>query len=445
MNIIIAGAGQVGTHLAKMLSTEQHNIVLLDSDEERLKPLASSFDLMTMHAYPDSIKDMKAAGIKNCDLYIGVTPFETDNITACILAKDLGAKKTIARIDNNDFVTPENVERFKRFGVDSLIYPEMLAANEIVQSLRMPGIRQFNEFADGELLIVGLKVREDAPIVGKPLQGLNAEADHYRILAITRSYEETIIPTGTDVIKNGDIVYFICLKDQLSLVKERAGKQEFQVSNLMIMGGSRIGVKTAQYVPDYFNVKVIESDKKRSYKVVDKLDNALVINGDGRDLELLKEEGIEKMDAFVALTGSSETNILSCLVAKQLGVKKTVAEVENLDFINLAESFNIGTVINKKRIAAAHIYQHTLQANVTHVKCLTASNAEVMELIAQKGSKVTRKHLKDSNLPKDINIGAIIRDNDILIAHGNLQILAGDKVIVYCLPTAIKKVEKFFS
>lgn len=444
MNIVIAGAGEVGTHLAKMLSNEDHNIVLVDQDETRLKRVETYADLMSMQGNPTSIKDLKEANMKNCDLFIGVTPYESENIVACMLAKDLGASKTVARIDNMGYFLDGNQERFKKMGIDSMIYPEVLAAEEIVQSLRMPGIRQLYEIADGELLLAGIKVRKKAPIIGLPLEHLNAKVDNYRVLAITRS-AETIIPTGNDMIKDGDIVYFICLKSQLSYVKERAGKENFDIQNVMIMGGSRIGMKTAQIAPNFYNIKIIEQNKERSYKVVSKLDRALVINGDGRDLDLLKDEGIQQMDAFIALTGNSETNILSCLLAKRLGVKKTVAEVENMDFIELAENFNIGTVINKKRLAASHIYQHTLKANISTMKCLTASDAEVIELTAKSGAKITRAELKKSKIPKDINIGAIIRGSQIQIAHGDMQILAGDKVIVYCLPSGIRKVEKLFN
>lgn len=444
MNIVIAGAGQVGTHLAKMLSNEKHEIVLIDQDEENLKPLDANFDLMTLVGNPVSILDLKEARIKNADLFIGVTPYETENITACILAKNLGAKKTVARIDNNGYVLPENLSRFHSFGIDSLIYPELLAAQEIVQALKFPGIRQIYEFPDGNLIVVGLKIRDNAPIVNKPLAYINAKHDNFRVLAITRG-SHTIIPSGDDEILDGDIVFFLTEKNNLEVVKERAGKVSYDVKNVMILGGSRIGIKTAQMVPDNFNVKIIEIDRERSFKIVDKLDNALVINGDGRDWELLREEGIHKMDAFVALTGNSEVNILSCILAKKMGIKKTVAEVENIDYFELAENFNIGTIINKKRIAASHIYQMTLRANVSHVKCLTASDAEVMQLTAHAGAKITRGKLSKLKLPSDINVGAVIRDRQAIIASGELAIEPGDQVIIFCLPSAIKKVEKLFS
>lgn len=444
MNIVIAGAGQVGTHLAKMLSNEKHEIVLIDQDEENLKPLDANFDLMTLVGNPVSILDLKEARIKSADLFIGVTPYETENITACILAKNLGAKKTVARIDNNGYVLPENLSRFHTFGIDSLIYPELLAAQEIVQALKYPGIRQIYEFPDGNLIVVGLKIRDNAPIINKPLAYINSKHDNFRVLAITRG-STTIIPSGDDEILDGDIVFFLTEKNNLEVVKERAGKVSYDVKNVMILGGSRIGIKTAQMVPDNFNVKIIEIDRERSFKIVDKLDNALVINGDGRDWELLREEGIHKMDAFVALTGNSEVNILSCILAKKMGIKKTVAEVENIDYFELAENFNIGTIINKKRIAASHIYQMTLRANVSHVKCLTASDAEVMQLTAHAGAKITRDIVSKLKMPTDINIGAVIRDGKGIIASGDLQIEPGDQVIIFCLPSALKKVEKLFT
>nr|MDA3854207.1 NAD-binding protein [Bacteroidales bacterium] len=243
MNIVIAGAGQVGTHLAKMLSTGDHNITLLDNDEEKLKPM-QAYDLMTMKASSISIINLKDANIKNCDLFIAVTPHETENITACMLAKDLGAKETVARIDNNGYVLPENKERFKRFGVDSLIYPELLAAKEIVQSLRMPGIRQLHEFEDERLLLVGIKMKQDAPILNIPISMLDLHKKGMRIMSISRK-DKTFIPNGKDEIKDGDIVLYITERNNLARVRKENGRPNFDVKNVMILGGSRIGIKTA--------------------------------------------------------------------------------------------------------------------------------------------------------------------------------------------------------
>lgn len=443
MNIVIAGAGQVGTHLAKMLSTGDHNITLLDDDDEKLKPM-QAFDLMTRKGSSVSIINLKDADIKNCDLFIAVTPHETENITACILAKDLGAKETVARIDNNGYVLSENKERFKRFGVDSLIYPEMLAAKEIVQALRMPGIRQLHEFEDERLLLVGVKMREDAPILNAPISTLELHKKGIRIVSINRNYD-TFIPNGNDEIQTGDIVLYITEKKNLPACRKVNGRPDFEVKNVMILGGSRIGIKTVQLSPDNYNIKIIEKDRERSIKLAEKVDGALVINVDGGSIEDLKDQGIEKMDAFVALTDNSETNILSCILAKRMGIKKTVAEIENIDYFALAENFGVGTIINKKQIAASHIYERTMKDKVSHVKCLTATDGQILEFVTKPGAKITKKPLNEIALPSGVNIGAVIRKDEIIIAQGCLTIEPYDKVVLFSLSHHFKKIEKLFS
>lgn len=444
MNIVIAGAGQVGTHLAKLLSNSDHNITLLDEDEEKLRPM-HSFDLMTLTGSSVNIINLEEANIKNTDLFIAVTPHETENITACMLAKDLGAKETVARINNNGYVLPENRERFKRFGVDSLIYPEMLAAKEIVQSLRMPGIRQLYEFEDSRLLLVGIKMKKGAPVLGTPINDLDLSNKGMRILSINREYE-TFIPKGADVIKAGDTVLYITEKSNLSKCRQENGRPYFDVKNVMILGGSRIAIKTVQMTPDNYNIKIFEKDRKRCLKLADRIGGeALVINGDGGCIDDLKEEGIENMDAFVALSDNSETNILSCILAKRMGIKKTVAEIDNLDYFGLAENFGVGTIINKKQIAASHIYELTMKGKVSHVKCLTATDGQVLEFVTQAGAKITKKPLNEISLPQGVNIGAIVRGDDIIIAQGYVTIRPDDKVILYSLSHNFKKVEKLFS
>ena len=311
MKIIIAGAGNVGTHLAKLLSREKQDIILMDDDEEKLSALSANFDLLTVAASPSSISGLKEVGVKEADLFIAVTPDESRNMTACMLATNLGAKKTVARIDNYEYLLPKNKEFFQKLGVDSLIYPEMLAAKEIVSSMRMSWVRQWWEFCGGALVLIGTKMREKAEILNIPLYELGAPDIPYHVVAI----------------------------------------------NVMIMGGSRIAVRTAQYVPDYMQVKIVDNDINRCNRLTELLDDkTMIINGDGRDMDLLIEEGLKNTEAFVALTGNSETNILACLAAKRMGVDKTVAEVENIDYIGMAESLDIGTVINKKMIAASHVY-----------------------------------------------------------------------------------------
>ena len=446
MKIIIAGAGSVGTHLAKLLSGEKQDIVLMDNDEERLNKLDTNFDLMTVNLSSSSISGLKEAGVSGADLFVAVTPDESRNMTSCMLASNLGAKKTVARIDNYEYLLPKHQEFFKRLGVDSRIYPEMLAAKEIVDAVKMSWIRQWWEVHGGELVLIGVKLRDTAQILNLPLSELGGPNTPYHVVAIKRG-NETIIPRGDDCIKSLDLVYFMTTKKHIPYIRQIAGKDSYKdVRNIMIMGGSRIAVRTAQYVPDYMQVKIIENDVARCHKLTELLDDKImIINGDGRDIDLLLEEGIKNTEAFIALTGNSETNILACLAAKRLGVSKTVAEIENLDYIGMAESMDIGTIINKKAIAASHIYQMMLDADVSNVKCLTVANADVAEFTVKEGARVTKHPVKDLGLPKGVNIGGLIRNGVGSLVTGNTQIQAGDHVVVFCLDLMIQKVEKYFN
>ena len=446
MKIIIAGAGAVGTHLAKLLSGEKQDIILMDDDEERLGRLGSNFDLLAVNISPTSISGLKEAGVAGADLFIAVTPDESRNMTACMLATSLGAKKTVARINNYEYLLPKHKEFFAKLGVDSLIYPEMLAAKEIVDAVKMSWIRQWWEFAGGALVLLGTKMKETAEILNVPLHELGGRNIPFHIVAIKRG-SETIIPRGDDTIILNDIVYFTTTKKYIPYIRKIAGKEnEADIRNVMIMGGSRIAVRTVQYMPEYMRTKIIESDFNRCNRLTELVDDkVMIINGDGRDMELLLEEGIKYTEAFVALTGNSETNILACLAAKRLGISKTVAEVENIDYISMAESLDIGTVINKKFIAASHIYQMMLDADVSNVKCLTFANADVAEFTVKAGSRITRSQVKDVGLPKGATIGGLIRNGEGILVTGNTTIMENDHVVVFCLGMMIKKLEKFFN
>ena len=446
VKIIIAGAGAVGTHLAKLLSREKQDIILIDDSEERLSSLNTNFDLMTVVASPTSIKGLTEVRAGEADLFIAVTPDESRNMTACMLANNLGAQKTVARIDNYEYLLPKHKEFFQRLGVDSLIYPEMLAAKEIVSSIRMSWVRQWWEFCGGALILIGAKMRQEAEILDIPLYKLGGPELPYHVVAIKRG-NETLIPRGDDSIQLNDIVYFTTTRKYVPYIRKITGKENYaDVRNVMIMGGSRIAVRTAQYVPDYMQVKIIDNNLDRCNRLTELLDDkTMIINGDGRDMDLLIEEGLKNTEAFVALTGNSETNILACLAAKRMGVSKTVAEVENIDYIGMAESLDIGTVINKKMIAASHIYQMMLDADVSNVKCLTFANADVAEFTVKEGSRITKHLVKDLGLPKGTTIGGLIRQGEGVVVMGNTQIQAGDHVVVFCLSMMIKKIEKYFN
>lgn len=445
MKIIIAGAGEVGTHLAKLLAQEKQDIVLMDPDEERLKFANSYLEILSVVGNPTSLRDLEEAGIKNADLFVSVTPEETTNLTSCMLASNLGARKTFARINNYEYLLPKNKEFFEKLGINTMIYPEMLAAKEIVSAIKRPWSRQYWELFGGLLMLIGVKVRENAPIVDTRLMDLINDKKLYHIVAIKRN-NDTIIPNGTDRIEAGDILFFTTTREHVEDVQRYAGKRNPEMKKVVIMGGSRIAIRTAQYLPSHLRIKIIETDKDKSYQIAETVPgNVLVINGDARDTELLLQEGIKDTDAFIALTENSSTNILACLAAKRFGVYKTIAKVENLDYIALADKMDIGTIINKKLIAASYIYQFLLDADVTNVKCLTFADAEVAELVARPGSRITKKPVKDLRLPKDMTLGGLLRNGEPVMVKGDTVIQPYDHVMVFCLDSAMRKLEDYFN
>jgi trk system potassium uptake protein len=444
MKIIVAGAGEVGRHLAKMLSRERHNIVVLDTDEDVLANLDANYDLTTLAGSPVSIEKLKDAGAKSADLFIAVTPDESRNLTACILATKLGVKKTVARIDNPEYLQDAHKSFFEQLGIHSLIYPEMLAAEEIVNSLKRPWARQWHEFCGGRLILVGVKVRSSAPIIEKPMVELFKDEANYRIAAIKRQ-SRTLIPSGKDMVLAGDLVYFISAPDAIETIRKITGKSSAEVNNVMIMGASRIAIKASQLLAEDFNVKIIEMNRERAEKLMEKVNPEIsVIVGDGRDMDVLESEGIEKIDAFVALTGSAETNILSCLAAKNYHIHRTIAEVENIDYITLADGLDIGMIINKKLIAASHIYQMMLEADVSNVKSLAFAEAEVAEFVVNKKSKITKSLVKELDLPENISLGGLVRKGKGMPIYGDTQIMEGDHVVVFCPNSSIHRIEKYF-
>lgn len=444
MKIIIAGAGEVGSHLAEMLCRQDHEITIIDEDGDRLHKLDIYNDLLTIEGSPTSIKNLKDAGIQDADLFIAVTPHESQNITACLLATNLGAKRKIARVDNSEYLEENCQKFFSKMGIDSFIYPEKLAAEEIITSINRSWVRQWLEFGNGALTLIGMKVRAGAPILNKRLQDLT-NSDHYRIVAIRRELL-TIIPRGSDQVLEGDIVYFITTRDFVEHVRHEAGKDDLKVRDLIIMGASKITEQTVKMLPHGVQTKVLEKDKELAEKLCRNVD-CLVVNSDATDPNMLMEEDIEDMDAFVALSAKTESNILACLEAKRHGITKTIAEVENMSYIPLAEQLDIGYIVNKKLIAASYIYQYTLDANVSvnRVKCLTHVDVEVLELTAKTDTKVTAAPICKLQLPRDIFIGGVIKpDGTGYIANGSTLIEPGDRVVVFCRSASIKEISTHF-
>lgn len=443
MRIIIAGAGEVGTHLAKLLSREDMDICLMDERQERLGDLDANYDMLTKVGSPTSIHDLRDIGVRDADLFIAVTPFETENITACMLANQLGAKKTLARVDNYEYIQPENRRLFEAMGLNHLIYPEVLAAHEIEAALKTNWMRYHLTLCDGVLEMCVVKVRAGAQVVGK--QFLSGFFNHglYRVVAIKRG-QDTIIPRGQDEILPEDMVYAVCTHENMEALREQMGKQKRDIRNIIFYGGTRIAQKAVQNLPDGLNIKILEADRDLCYRLSEKVNKALIINIDGSDMEALKDEGIQDADAFVAVTEHSEANIFACLAAKRFGVKKTIADVENIDYIPMAEGLDIGSVLNKKTITASYIYQMLLDASVLNVRNLTNADAEIVEFMAEEGSRITRHKIRDLSLPIDANIGAIVRAGEGILVNGETQVIPGDQVVVFCKQHVLRQLERFF-
>lgn len=443
MKIVIAGAGEVGTHLAKMLSNENQDITLLDSDQSRLDIIDANYNLMTWNGSTSSFEALRSVGVDKADLYIAVTPYETRNICSCAIAKQLGARKTVGRIDNYEFLREENRRVIQNMGVDHIIYPEYLAADEINTALEHNWARHWGELHDGELLLIGVKLHSGCPLVNVKLKDLPVTGHNLHVAAIKRC-NETIIPGGNDTLEYDDIVYFITTAPYVDEVRELAGKRKRSIRKVLIMGGSRIGMRFALKYQDKYHIKIIDMDRERCEEIATRLPDCEVVLGDGRDIEVLRENNVYQYDAFLALTDSSETNILSCLTAKEFGVPKTIADVENLQFIPQAENLNIGTTINKKLLASSRIFQILLDADTETSKFLALADAEVAEIQVREGAKITGAAVKDLRLPHGMTLAALVRGSSAELIGGNTRIQAGDYVIVFCLAGLLHKIEKWF-
>ena len=451
MKIVIAGAGEVGSHLAKMLSNESNDITVIDMDEKRLNALSAIADIVTVEGNPSTIHTLQEARVADADLFIAVNPSDSQdvNIVSAMLAKKLGSKKVTARINNEEYLTYENKHLFTEMGIDLLFYPEKIAAGEISDLLKRTASTDSMDFARGKLQMAVFKLEEESSLLGMNMMEFSQlaaeEGMKYRVVAISRN-NQTIIPKFDTKFKYHDLVFIISKREGMDMLMKYIGKQNIEVNSLMILGGSPTGEMVAkQMAKELDSIKLIELNKEKCLHLSEKLPgNVIVVNGDGRNSDMLIEESIKDFDAFVAVTNSSETNILACVAAKSLGVARTIAEVENIEYIRLAESMGVDAVINKKLITAGRIFKFTLSNKVRFIKYMSGTNAEILEFIVAPDTKITKVPLKDMGFPRNAIVGGIIRGNESFIAVGDTQIQAYDRVAVFALPEAVKEVDKFF-
>ena len=445
MKIIIAGAGDMGTHLAKMLSGNGHEITVVDVDSKALAEIDSLVDVVTVEGDTTQFSVLRKSGVRKCDLFIAVRSVENDNILSAVVAKQMGAKKAIARVDSSEYLEPNSKEVFIDMGIDYIFYPEHIAAREVINLLGHTSTTEYVEFSGGKLSLVAFRLELTSPLLGTKVIDDSIDEDiDYRTVAIVRG-SQTIIPKPDDHYEEGDVVYVIARNNATQRVLEQSGRNEVTIRNMMILGGSRIGVRIASELQNDVNVKLVDYNADKAFRLAEFLDKTLIINEDGRDTEAMLEEDIAGMDAFVAVTGRSETNILAAMLAKRMGVKKVIAEVENINYISLAESIGVDTIINKKFITASNIFRFTMATDVQTVKCLTGSQSEVMEFIVKPNSPATKGTIKEIGLPDDAIIGGVVRGDRVFIAVDDTRINAYDRVVVFSMPESVMRVAEYFN
>jgi trk system potassium uptake protein TrkA len=459
MKIVIAGAGAVGTHLARMLSNDHQDVVLIDADENKLLRWGNELDIMTLVRQPTSVNGMRDVEVNHADLFIAVTPNESENLACAMLAKQLGARQTVARVDNYEYMKPENIELFKKMGIESLIYPELLAAEDIMTSSRYSWVRQMWEFNNGELLLLSVKMHDAHPIYEKEISNKNNQlvghtlkeigvtyGHNFHVVAIKRD-GETICPHGDEQILPRDLVFFMTTKENLTEIRHLTGKDDYPaVKNSLLIGGGKLSVRACWKLETiHDSVKIIEPDKKRTEELQSLVSpKTMILEGEGYDVDLLNDEGYGSTEALIALTDNDQQNILACVAARRRGIHKTIAQVENLDYFDMANDLDIGTIINKKMIAASHIYRMLLKGDVDNVKMLTIGNADVAEFVVKAGSQVTKKKVMDLRFPRGVNIGGMSREGKSMLVNGSTQLQAGDKVVVFCIDNTLRTLDKFF-
>ena len=446
MKIVIAGAGEVGFHLARLLSDQSQDIYIIDTNGDLLEEAKAKMDVFTVLGDSTSIKTLKEAEVRQADLLIAVTSSEQANIIAAAIGKKMGAKKTVARIDKEEYLLKSIQEDFRNIGVDDMFSPRQIACDEICKLVEQAALSALQEFEDGQLSLVGVTLSENSPIVGLSLSETTSHnpENNYKAIAIVREHR-TIIPRGNTKFEIGDQVFFISTKDGKLPIIHAAGRRTKPIKKVMILGGSRIGAMVAQKLEKKYQVKLIETDRDRCYSLAENLNNTLVINGDGSNVELLQEEGLNECDVFITLTGNSETNIISCLVAKNNNVKKTIALVENVDYINISQEIGVDALINRKLIFADDIFTHLRKGAVKTLHNLHGTEADVIEYEVGPNSPITKSLIRELNFPKSALIGGVIRGSECFVGTGDTEIQAGDKVVVLTLPEALKQVESYFS
>ena len=452
MKIIIAGTGEVGFHLSKLLAQESHDIVIIDTSKIALEKATKNLDVSTIRGDATSIKTLEKAGVNKADLLIAVTSTQHINILSCVIGKNLGVKRCIARISNTELLHRKETFDLKDIGINQVIYPESLGASEIKKLLKESAVSDSFVFDKGKLQLIGIKIDEKSELKDKTLAEttyLNPKTS-FTPVAIVRDIEdiienETIIPRSHNILKKDDVAYFIADSESgVDEVLSLSGKQHLDINNIMIYGGSDLAFISAKHLSKKYSVKLICEDLNKCEKFADALPNVMVLNGPATDIDFLREEDLDIMDAFLALSNETEKNILASLAAKESGVKKTISQVENIDFIPLAQNMGLNTTINIKYLTANFIVKYIREGEILNFTKLQGVDAEVIELEVKEGSLILENKLKDLNFPKEGIVGGLIRGDDSMIPRGDFQFQVGDRVLIVTKKEGMKAIEQMF-
>lgn len=444
MKITIVGAGRVGVHLSKFFVDEHQDVFLVDNDPRHLTELESDFNLRTFCGEPTDFEILREANANSADIFVAVTANTAENIVACSMAKSMGAKKTIARVDRFNYLLPGNEAVVRQMGVDYVVFPDHLAAQSIISSLTHAWSKDWTEFENGSIIMVAVDVKETSPINGLLLKDLSGKSRLMHISALRRNHQ-TIIPHGEDHIQSGDTLYITVTPQGIDTVIDLIGIEPVTIKKVIMMGGSTACELIAREGAKRFYCTIIEKDRTRCRQLMEACPDSDIICGDGSEFDVLEEAGINRCDAFIAMTDSTESNILSCLTAKDMGVEKTIAEVEKEQLIQKAESFNLDTIINKPIITANAIFQLILDANVDSSKCFVLPDADVGRITVKADSFLTKGKVMDLKLPEELTLAGLIRNGKGEMVTGATQFQLGDIAIVFCLAGSLKKIEKLFS
>jgi trk system potassium uptake protein len=445
MKIVIVGGGEVGTHIGGVLAKENHDIIIVDRDPRVIARINEQLDVLALEGSGTSPHTMKQAGVHNADIILAVTTSDEVNLITCMLARRMGAKRSVARISNPEYTVDNSILGTDAFQVDYVLNPEFVAAQEIVRLIKRSEATDVLEFADGKVQLLGIRLEAASPLINRKIKDLVNDHAHinFRAVAISRGFR-TIVPSGNDMFKRGDQVFLMTLSEHIPEMLRLAGKDDKSFDHVMVLGGGRIGQYVTSLLQNDVAIKLVESNHEVSQKLADDFPKALVIEGDGTDIDLLATEGIMDMDVFIAVTNDEETNIISCLMAKHLGVTKSIALVDKLDYIPLAGTIGLDVAINKKLSAANLILKFIRKGLIVSVATLHGVDAEVIELVVQSKSPVTKKKLADLQFPEGAIIGCVRHNGEVSIPTGQTVVFPDDTVVVFTLPRAIKDVEKFF-